>query len=177
MDHLIGLEPEQVVATGRSPPERFRGHRVYHALFSQLRDGPHQRELALAGQGADDPGGWRAEDARLERSRACREGQGLRQRRRARNEEGIYNLLVSYRSGDMWAPRVEQTEALQLEARYFLDCVSSGQQPFNDGRAGLRVVRMLEASQKSLKRGGEPVSDRLESATYDACCPGGSRPA
>src|SRR5207249_5359699 len=37
--------------------------------------------------------------------------------------EGIYNLLVNYRSGDMWAPRVEQTEALQLEARYFLDCV------------------------------------------------------
>jgi len=72
-------------------------------------------------------------------------------------KEGIYNLLVSYRSGDMWAPRIEQTEALQLETRYFLDCVSSGQEPFNDGRAGLRVVRMLEAIQKSLKRGGEPV--------------------
>src|SRR5438094_2558025 len=73
-------------------------------------------------------------------------------------KQGIYNLLVSYRSGDMWAPRLEQTEALQLEARYFLDCVRSGQRPFNDGRAGLRVVRLLEATQKSLKRGGEPVS-------------------
>jgi predicted dehydrogenase len=73
-------------------------------------------------------------------------------------KQGIYKLLVSYRSGDMWAPRVEQTEALQLEARYFLDCISSGQRPFNDGRAGLRVVSMLEAAQKSLKRGGQPVS-------------------
>src|SRR5205814_8972881 len=73
-------------------------------------------------------------------------------------EERIYDLLISYRSGDMWAPRVEQTEALQHEARYFLDCVDTGQRPFNDGRAGLRIVRMLEATQKSLKRVGEPVS-------------------
>ena len=31
-------------------------------------------------------------------------------------EKGVYNLLVSYRSGDMWAPKLEQTEALKLEA-------------------------------------------------------------
>ena len=67
-------------------------------------------------------------------------------------EQAIRELLVSYRSGDMWAPRVDQTEALQLEARYFLDCVASGEKPLNDGRAGLRVVRMLEAADQSLKR-------------------------
>jgi len=67
----------------------------------------------------------------------------------------VYDLLVSYRSGDMWAPRVDQTEALQLATRYFLECVASGQKPFNDGRAGLRVVRMLEAADESLKRGRE----------------------
>src|SRR5213594_1881612 len=64
----------------------------------------------------------------------------------------IRDLLVSYRSGDMWAPQVDHTEALQLEARYFLDCVTSGEKPVNDGRAGLRVVRMLEAADQSLKR-------------------------
>jgi len=69
----------------------------------------------------------------------------------------IHDLLVSYRSGDMWAPRVDQTEALQLEARYFLDCVASGEKPFNDGRAGLRVVKMLEAADESLKRRREIV--------------------
>ena len=68
------------------------------------------------------------------------------------SERGIHELLVSYRSGDMWAPRVEQTEPLQLETRYFLDCVASGTRPFNDGRAGLRVVRMLEAADTSLRR-------------------------
>ena len=43
------------------------------------------------------------------------------------------------------APKVEELEALQLETRYFLDCVKDGTQPFNDGQAGLRVVRILEA--------------------------------
>ena len=57
----------------------------------------------------------------------------------------------------MWAPRVEETEALQAEARYFLDCVASGTRPFNDGRAGLRVVRILEAADESLRRRTEIV--------------------
>jgi predicted dehydrogenase len=68
------------------------------------------------------------------------------------SERGIHELLVSYRSGDMWAPRVDRTEPLQLETRYFLDCVASGTAPFNDGHAGLRVVRMLEAADASLRR-------------------------
>ena len=67
------------------------------------------------------------------------------------SEEGVRDLLVSYRSGDMWAPRINQTEALQQETRYFLDCVASGARPVNDGHAGLRVVRMLEAADRSLK--------------------------
>src|SRR5438128_3773216 len=72
--------------------------------------------------------------------------------------QAVHDLLVSYRSGDMWSPQVDQTEALQLEARYFLDCVASGKKPINDGRAGLRVVRMLEAADESLKHRREIVS-------------------
>jgi predicted dehydrogenase len=68
------------------------------------------------------------------------------------SERGIHELLVSYRSGDMWAPRVDGAEPLQLETRFFLDCVAAGTTPFNDGRAGLRVVRMLEAADASLRR-------------------------
>ncbi|MEP6715140.1 MAG: Gfo/Idh/MocA family oxidoreductase [Terriglobia bacterium] len=71
--------------------------------------------------------------------------------------QNIYDLLVSYRSGDMWAPRVEQTEALAAEARYFVECVTSNARPFNDGRAGLRIVKLLEAADKSLKSRGAPV--------------------
>ena len=74
-----------------------------------------------------------------------------------KNKEGVYNLLVSYRSGDMWAPKVDQIEALKLEAEYFVDCVTNGKTPINDGHAGLRVVKMLEACDKSLKYHGQVV--------------------
>jgi hypothetical protein len=73
------------------------------------------------------------------------------------NGQNIYDLLVSYRSGDMWAPRIEQTEALAAETSYFVQCVSNNETPFNDGRAGLRIVRLLEAADQSLKNRGIPV--------------------
>ena len=74
-----------------------------------------------------------------------------------KTKEGKYNLLVSYRSGDMWAPRVEQTEALKLMVEKFVDFVSNGGRVVNDGMAGLRVVQILEASTRSLKNKGEMV--------------------
>jgi predicted dehydrogenase len=73
------------------------------------------------------------------------------------NREGVYELLVNYRSGDMWAPQLEQVEALRQELSYFVDCISSGQDPSNDGYAGLRVVKMLEAASESLDKRGALV--------------------
>ena len=73
------------------------------------------------------------------------------------SREGVYELLVSYRSGDMWSPQLEQAEALRLELSYFVECVSSGQEPFNNGCAGLRVVKMLEAANESLNGRGSLV--------------------
>jgi predicted dehydrogenase len=72
-------------------------------------------------------------------------------------QQGLYNLLVNYRSGDMWAPRIEQCEALQVELQYFVDCIVKDEMPFNDGIAGLRVVKMLEASGESLNKRGALV--------------------
>ena len=73
------------------------------------------------------------------------------------SREGLYELLVSYRSGDMWAPQLEQVEALRQELIYFVDCISSGRVPFNDGVSGMRVVRMLEAANESLSKRGALV--------------------
>jgi predicted dehydrogenase len=73
------------------------------------------------------------------------------------NSEGLYNLLVNYRSGDMWAPQLEQVEALRQELTYFVDCIGTGKDPFNDGCAGLRVVKMLEAASESLSKRGSLV--------------------
>jgi predicted dehydrogenase len=71
--------------------------------------------------------------------------------------EGVYELLVSYRSGDMWAPQVEQIEALKAEADQFIDCVCKGNKAINDGHAGRRVVQMLQAASESVGKRGEAV--------------------
>jgi len=65
---------------------------------------------------------------------------------------------VEYRSGDMRSPRIDHTEALKLETEYFVDCVLNNRKlAVNDARAGLRVVKMLEAADKSLKNKGELI--------------------
>lgn len=71
--------------------------------------------------------------------------------------EGLHKLLVSYRTGDMYAPQVQQTEALKAELEYFFDCITHNKTPFNDGVAGLRVVKMLEAADRSVKKRGEAI--------------------
>jgi predicted dehydrogenase len=77
---------------------------------------------------------------------------------KADNRDGIYNLLVGYRSGDMWAPTLDGTETLQVEVGHFLDCIERGERPMTDGEAGLRVVKILEAAQMSIKAGGKRVA-------------------
>lgn len=72
-------------------------------------------------------------------------------------KNGIHELLVSYRSGDVHIPKLEATEALKAEAQYFIDCLEKNEVPFNDGQAGLQVVRLLEAADLSLKQGGQRI--------------------
>ena len=74
-----------------------------------------------------------------------------------KNTESLYNLLVSYRSGDMWSPRVDQVEALKKEAEYFIECIYNDAAPVNDGQAGLRVIKMLEGCDSSLKNDGRMI--------------------
>jgi predicted dehydrogenase len=74
-----------------------------------------------------------------------------------RNKEAAYKMLVNYRSGDMHAPRVEQVEALKVEAEYFIRCIKNTETPINDGHAGLRVVKMLDACNESLLNKGQAV--------------------
>jgi predicted dehydrogenase len=71
--------------------------------------------------------------------------------------ENVYQMLVGYRTGDMWAPQLAVTEALHVEAAHFLRCVESGARPRTDGEAGLRVVRLLEAATESMTGQGRPV--------------------
>jgi predicted dehydrogenase len=73
------------------------------------------------------------------------------------NGDKIYQMLVGYRTGDMWAPQLEMTEALSLELRQFITSVDQRTAPLTDGHAGLRVVRILEAATQSLAQRGQVV--------------------
>jgi predicted dehydrogenase len=71
--------------------------------------------------------------------------------------EGVRDVLVSYRLGDMWAPRLDTSEALKLVAKEFADCIEKGHSPLTDGVSGLNVVKILEASEMSIKHRGREV--------------------
>jgi predicted dehydrogenase len=66
-------------------------------------------------------------------------------------------MLIGYRAGDMWAPQLPLAEALQTEARHFVECIDARRTPITDGQAGLRVVRLLEAATQSMVQHGTPV--------------------
>jgi predicted dehydrogenase len=158
MDHLIQDQPTGIVATGAS---HLNGHEdvayitVYFqssmvAHFNVNWLSPVKVRTTLIG-GEKRMVVWNDVEAD-EKVKVYDRGVEITAR------EGVYNLLVSYRSGDMWAPKVEQVEALKAECQYFIECVKDGKDPFNDGLAGLKVVKMLEAADRSIKAHGKLVT-------------------
>jgi predicted dehydrogenase len=77
---------------------------------------------------------------------------------RVGDREAAYQTLVSYRTGDVWAPKLDSTEALRYVVAEFLDSIREARKPLTDGAAGLRVVRLLTAAQQSIKNGGVAVN-------------------
>jgi predicted dehydrogenase len=75
----------------------------------------------------------------------------------ADSPELVYQLQIGYRTGDMWAPQLDLSEALQVAVAHFLSCIESGARPETDGEAGLRVVRALAAASRSIAERGRPV--------------------
>lgn len=74
-----------------------------------------------------------------------------------KDQNEVYKTLIQYRSGDVHVPQIENTEALADMMDHFVDCVEQGRAPITDGESGLRVTRLLEACQTSLKQNGEAV--------------------
>ena len=150
MDYLIEEEPEEIVATGQTHLNGvediafltlyFPNDVIAHINVNWLS--PVKIRTTLIG-GAKKMLVWNDLEAD-EKIRIYDKGVQVTGR------EGVYNLLVNYRSGDMWAPHLEQGEALRLEMSYFVECIENDQIPLNDAAAGLRIVRMLEAASRSL---------------------------
>src|SRR3989442_588525 len=157
MDFLIRAKPDAVIATGETHLNGlvdvayltiyFPGNTIAHISVNWLS--PVKIRTTLIG-GEKKMLVWNDLEAD-EKIKVYDKGVELT------NGHGVYELLVSYRSGDMWAPKVEPVEALRTELAYFLDCILSDKRPFNDGMAGLRVVKMLEAADQSLKERGKII--------------------
>jgi predicted dehydrogenase len=158
MDHLIQDNPEAIVATGE---RHLNGHEdvafisvyfpknvIAHINVNWLS--PVKVRTTLIG-GEKRMLVWNDLEAD-EKIKVYDKGVSIA------NQENLHNLLVSYRSGDMWAPRVPQIEALGAELTYFHECITSDTTPFNDGIAGLRIVRMLEAAELSVKNRGKTIN-------------------
>ena len=75
--------------------------------------------------------------------------------------DDLRKLLISYRTGDLWSPKVNETEALKLEVGHFRNCIDGSEKPITPGERGLAIVRMLEAADKSMQKRGEAI--RLDS--------------
>jgi predicted dehydrogenase len=71
--------------------------------------------------------------------------------------ENLYQMLIGYRTGDIWSPQLDSTEALRAEAQHFIQCIEQGGRPTTDGETGLRVVEILEAATQSMARRGRLV--------------------
>lgn len=157
MDYLIEGNAEQIVATGQTHLNRhedvafitlyFPNEVIAHINVNWLS--PVKVRMTLIG-GEKKMLAWNDLEAD-EKIKVYDKGV------KVTNREGVYNLLVNYRSGDMWAPHLEPVEALKLELGYFVECITRNQNPFNDGLAGLRVVKMLEAANQSLRNRGAAV--------------------
>jgi predicted dehydrogenase len=71
-----------------------------------------------------------------------------------KSREDLHDLLINYRTGDMWSPKIDQREALFLEISHFVECVIDNKRNASDGKCGLDVVRLLYACEKSIRHNG-----------------------
>ena len=158
MDHILAARPEAVVATGGTHLNGhadmafitiyFRRNITAHVNVNWLS--PVKMRTTLIG-GRDKMLVWNDLEVD-EKIKVYDKGVNIT------SPEGAYELFISYRSGDVWAPKCDQAEALTVELQYFVDCILNDVTPMNDGAAGLRVVRLLEAAERSLKDRGRLVS-------------------
>ncbi|HLQ75946.1 MAG TPA: Gfo/Idh/MocA family oxidoreductase [Terriglobia bacterium] len=157
MDYLIEGEPEAIVATGENHVNGvenvafitiyFANKVIAHLNVNWLSPvkvrstliGAEKKMLVWNDLEADEK--IKVYDRGVERS----------------NSSDDHALRVSYRTGDLWVPRLEQVEALSRETQYFVDCIMNNHTPINDGLSGLRVVKMLEAVDRSMARRGDTV--------------------
>lgn len=164
MDFVIERQPEFVTALGSCHIEpgveniayvvlRFADEFIAHFHFNWLAPVKIRRTL-LAGSSKmivyDDI-------EPTEKIRIYDSGVTANKHEDMSDKEAAYRTLVSYRSGDVWVPKLDSTEALRYVCDEFLSAIIESRSPLTDGQAGLRVVRLLDAAQRSIDEGGRVI--------------------
>lgn len=164
MDFIIERQPEALTATGSCHIERgieniaylilkFSDEFIAHFHFNWLAPVKIRRTL-LAGSRKmivyDDI-------EPTEKIRVYDKGVTTSRINGDADKEAAYQTLVSYRAGDVWVPKLDSTEALKYVCKEFLGAIREARRPLTDGFSGLRIVRLLEAAQRSINQGGRLI--------------------
>ncbi len=156
---LLGQEPNSVTATGQCYLQKDKGIEDVVFMSMHFEDGtmahvhvswldPHkERRLTVVG----DKKMAVFDDTQSEKIWIYDKGVDTKQ------DYNTYGEYLSLRFGDVLIPQIPSTEPLKTECQHFIDCVKNRTAPRSDGRDGLRVSRVLDAAQRSLKAGGAPV--------------------
>lgn len=162
MDHVLSLHPVAVSATGMSHVSKQPENIAFLTLFfkDRLIAHVHVNWLAPVKVRRTLIGGSKRmivydELEPSEKVKVYDRGINIKT-----DSKSIYEMLVSYRTGDMWAPALDITEALRTEMLHFAHCIEGKDKPFTGGESGLRVVRILEAATLSMANSGRPVNLR-----------------
>ena len=164
MDHLIGRRPLSLTATGSCHVERgieniayvmlrFPEEFIAHFHFNWLSPVKIRRTLIAGSRKMvvyDDI-------EPTEKVRVYDKGVTITPGEEATDKEAAYRTLVSYRTGDVWVPKLDSTEALHYVCGEFLAAIREKRRPLTDGHSGLRVVRLLEAAQQSISQQGRTI--------------------
>jgi predicted dehydrogenase len=164
MDYLVGRSPVALTATGSCHVEagieniayvmlRFADSFIAHFHFNWLSPVKIRRTLIAGSRKMivyDDI-------EPTEKVRVYDKGVTTNRIETDTDKEAAYRTLVSYRTGDVWVPKLDMTEALAHVRAEFLASIRERRPPLTDGAAGLRVVRLLEAAQESINHGGRLI--------------------
>ena len=159
IDRVIGLQPRAVSATGMSHISQEPENIAYMTLFFDTRLIAHvhvnwlapvkiRRTLIGGSQKMIVYDDVEASD----KVKVYDKGVTVRN-----DPDRLYQMLLGYRAGDMWAPRLGPTEPLRTEVEHFLRCIETGETPITDGHSGLRVVRVVEAASVSMEASGRLI--------------------
>ena len=167
MIHLLGVVPDRVLAVGASHVNEHVENIAYLTMLfpDRMLAHLHVNWLAPAKVRRTIIGGSKRmivyDDMDMsEKVKVYDSGAHL-----SNDPDHIYRTLVEYRTGDMYAPKLEKVEALAVECAHFADCIRNGTTPISGAPLASAVVQVLEAANRSLQAGGS--MERV--GTADAC--------